>query len=568
MKKILFSVLVLFVMMNLASVSQAGKVYEVVKPEVTIKLYKVKKGDTLSKICKDFYGSVKPSTYKALANWKKQVIHKKLWVFVDQVLEIPSPLVLTQRRIGQNPTTIPIEKSAKLSVRQLKKSLKQANIQVDVSDGLSDEIVSGLENSQESHRLNGELAITASFDKKVQGWTEIDVDEDFYGKSTIIDINNDRSIRAVWAKEQCNNLYLQVIKEGKPKVFALSPPPPMYPPPPPPPMIFGELKIKETQEAIAQYKKIQTRWDWDSTWGGFDERYDDGNHVRGWWQSSTIYPFISNDINGNEWALGINFTSRNWTGETGEDNPFHYLGDVDIWSLASRFRSRNWEILARAGLGERKDEGYLTNQWGRYDMNQETNISNFYSSAEYNGRKDKTWFSKIRVSGEIELDLNHKKQDFWTDSWDGRQPLNGEPDDKDSYGLALYTDILNLYKKDVQLWGEVRTTYYREGPRWYNVGKLGLSFLDGSFKIGYGVGSVANKHEKDPKMGKINTEFHGLYAEVSLYNLWYNIFGYEEGDAWDFNREVEGAGYQSIMENISDKSDVWDFDKKTENSGY
>lgn len=284
------------------------------------------------------------------------------------------------------------------------------------------------------------------------------------------------------------------------------------PPPPAPPFAdMGEL-----ERAIAKIQQPKEyKWDWDSTWGAFDERYTDGNKVKGWWQSTTLYPVIVDDDEGNEWAFGLNYTTRNWKGKTGEEDPFRYKGDVDIWSLAGRFRddSRDWEAISRVGLGNRKDKGFLVNEYGRYDMKQKTDILNIYNSVEYSGRTNEKWFSKTRSSLELEF--------------------GGKPDDKNAYNISLYSDIYSLnQKKSVQIWAEGRSTYYAEHYRLGNRIAGGLSFWNGSIKVGPGYTHWNSSH----------ADSKGWYGEVSLYNLYHTIVGYPAGDDWDFEKDIE-EGY-------------------------
>ncbi|MFH0805635.1 MAG: hypothetical protein V1901_02000, partial [Patescibacteria group bacterium] len=336
-----------------------------------------------------------------------------------------------------------------------------------------------------------------------------------------------------WYPITCGNWALK-----EKKVFAMRPPP--VPPIPPPPPVIG-TKIRGI--LLAQYQKY--RWDWDSTWGGFDESYRDGNHVRGWWQTSTFYPLILDDRDGNQWSIGLSNTIRRWKGATGEADPFHYQGDVDIWALAGRFRDteRKWEVLARAGIGQRKDVGYLVNKWGRYDAKQNVDLFNFYTSTEYNGRYDKVLFPKIRGSAEIELAYNDKKEDFWTDQWNGRQPQNGRPDDKNTYSGALYADVLSLYKKDFQIWSEARTTYYPEGYKWGNSIRGGLNLFNDSFKIGIGYTLWNNP----------NADSVGYYAETNLFNLYHRIFGYHNDSADErFGNIKQKEKEKEILELLTD----------------
>ena len=339
----------------------------------------------------------------------------------------------------------------------------------------------------------------------------------------------------VWYLITCGNWAL---KEKENKTFALRPPP-VPPVPPPPPMI--RMKIQQ-RVLLAQYQEYKWDWDWDSTLGGFDESYRDGNHVRGWWQTSTFYPLVIDDRDGNQWSFGLSNTMRKWKGATGEDNPFHYRGDVDIWSLAGRFRDteRKWEVLARAGIGQRKDVGYLTNKWGRYDAEQNVNLFSFYGSAENNERYNKVLFSKIRGSAEIELAYNQEKQDFWTDKWDGRQPRDGQIDDKTMYSGALYADILSFHKKDIQLYGEARTAYYLEGYKWGNSIRGGLNFFNNSFKIGIGYTLWNSPH----------ADSVGFYAETNLYNLYHRIFGYHDDSASDRFGNIKQKEKESEILNL------------------
>ncbi|NQV00629.1 MAG: hypothetical protein HQ537_00695 [Parcubacteria group bacterium] len=514
MKRLLFMLLMMFfASVNLASTSQAGKIYTVVEPKITIKKYKVVDKDTLSQICSRFYGNGRSSAYNALAAWGNQVTHEKLWVFVGQILEIPFPLILNQNEAGINPTILPIEETTKLTIKQLKQSLTQTDIQATIPNNLSKSIISGLKTSQKFHNLNNEIVAAVSFGKKAQGWTMINVKKELIGKSTSSTINKNFEIRATLP--DCNNLYLQLIRVSEKKLNAKRMLLRLPPPPPFPPILKAEIQ----KVLLAEYAKIIAKygWDWDSTGGYFKERYTDGNNVKGWWQSSVLYPFVSNDIEGNEWSFGLAYTIRDWSGETGEVNPFYYNGIVNIESLAGRFRDsdRNWEILGRVGLGQREDSGYLTNEWGRFDTEQETNIFNAYSSAEYS--ENKTWFSKIRVSGEVEIGLNEEKESYWTDQWDGRQKLDNQPDDKDRYEFALYSDVFTFDEdKNIQIWSEFRSTYYNEEYKWGNGIKGGLSFLNGSLKVGLGYTA----------WNQSNADSTGFYGEVNLYNLYHCAFGY------------------------------------------
>jgi len=519
---------------NLASANQAkaGEVYPA-EPKISVKtIYQIKKGDTLSEVAKRFYGSSSPAAYKALARWKSQVTHKKLWVFIGQKLEIPFPLVLLQERVNESPTTLSLKEAAFVSVWMLGKSLKEGGIKADIPDDLKEKIVSGINASEKSHHLNNSLAASVTFNEGVQGWTRIEVGTELSGKSSLIRLDNNYLVKATLAS-QCNNLYLEVSRSPKLAVF--------YPPPPKPPELISPPPFlrAERETAIAESKKeTEYKWDWDSTFGGFDEYYTDGNHVSGWWQTSVLYPYDHFDVDGNEWSSGIAFATRNWSGRTGEPEPFHYKGDVDIWSFAERFRNQDWEIIGRLGLGERTDKGYLENQYGRFDSIQRTDLFNLYSSAEYNGRKDKRLFPKTRASVDIDLGFGEEKDDYWTDEWNGRQKLNNPYDSKDAYSFSLYSDILTLNdKKTVQVWGEFRSTCYEEQTRWGNGIKGGLNFFNGSFKIGPGY-TAWNNNQADN---------WGWYWEANLYNLYHSIFGYKKVDQ-DFGPVDQKEKEKEILE--------------------
>jgi len=496
MKKIIIPVM-LFVFItgiSLASIDSGRK-------------YLVKKGDSIYRIAvKVFHipwGNVKSEMRK------KSMIHP------GQQFALSDLLDLTEEKIWKKFNIKPFKKFPAGSKKQLERDKKGLKL-LGLSKKEINEIIKKHKKALEGDRkgfLWDVINTGDKFTKVLFGdfyiWRNVKVNSK--GKWQGAWIYETSSGIEVWYPRDCGNWAL---KKKVKKVFALRPPP--IPPVPPPPLI-GREKIQEI--LLAYYREY--RWDWDFTWGGFDERYQDGNHVRGWWQTSTLYPVVFDDRDGNQWSFGLSNTIRRWKGRTGENDPFHYKGDVDIWALAGRFRDteRKWEILARAGIGQRKDVGYLTNKWGRYDAEQNVDLLNFYASAENNSRYNEMLLSKVRGSVEIELPYNQEKQEFWTDQWDGRQPRDGQPDDKSMYSGALYFDILNLYKKDFQIWSEARTTYYPEGYKWGNSIRGGLNFFNDSFRIGYGY-TFWNGPNSD-----------GWYAEVSPYQIWHRIFGYDDDSA-------------------------------------
>jgi len=554
---VVIMLLVQFLIVDLASALQSGEVYELVVPGVRVRKYTVVRYDNLWRISKHFYGSATMKMCKTLAKWKNQVSHPKLWVFPGQTLEIPLPLIQKQERISQSPTTMSIEKTAELSVRQFKKNLTRVGTYIDMPKHLAKEIVIGVKQTRTVHSLNNELVTTVSFSKRIQSWTEVRTKERLEGKSAIIKIDEKYAMRATWAREQCNNLYLQLLKKAKKdkkvvRIFDFPPPPrvgllSLLPPPLPPPL--PPIIKKELRESLlAVYGEIGYRWDWDSTWGAFDEHYHDGNDVRGWWQTSVFYPAVFDDLDGNEWSFGIALSTRDWKGETGDADPFNYEGDMDFWSLVGRYRDpeHKLEVVGRAGLGKRTDVGYSVNQFGRYDTTQWTDIFNFYTSTEYN--RDKSLFSKVRGSFELEKDIGHQKADFWTDQWSGRVAQNGPPDNKDAYHLSLYADVYSFDDaKTVQVWTEGRTSYYDEQERLWGGIKGGLSFFNSSFKVGAGAGLV--------KRSDFRTGFDGLYAEMSFYALYHEIFGYDD-QYKGFRFVNQGASETEILRILGVKGDA------------
>lgn len=499
MKKTIIPV-ILFVFItgiSLASINSGGK-------------YLVKRGDSIYKIATKVFhipwGDIRPEMRK------KETIHPGQKFALSDLLDI------TQEKVWKNFNVKPFKKFPGHPEKQLKRDAKGLEIL-----GLNKkEIREVMEKHQrfinkESQDFRWGIIKTGDrFSKVLFGnfyiWRNVKVE--WKGKCQAARIYQTSEGNQVWYPITCGNWALK--KKQKKKIFALRPPP--VPPMPPPPFI-GEEKIQGI--LLAQYQKY--RWDWDSTWGGFDERYQDGNRVRGWWQTSTLYPVVFDDRDGNQWSFGLSNTIRRWKGATGEADPFHYKGDVDIWALAGRFRDpeRKWEILGRAGIGQRKDIGYLTNKWGRYDAEQNVDIFNFYASAENNSRYGKVLFPKIRGSAEIELAYNAEKQDFWTDQWDGRQSRSGRSDDKGMYSGALYADILSVYQKDFEIYGEARTTYYPEGYKWGNSIRGGLNLFNNSVKIGIGYTLWNNP----------NADSVGYYAEVNLYSAFCRIFGYHDDSA-------------------------------------
>ena len=496
-KKIVLMSLIFFTGLSFAS-SDKGKIYS------------VRGGNNIYQIATKIFhipwGDVRPEMRK------KSIIHPGQKFVLSDLLD------LTKEKTWKKFNVNPFKKFRASSAKQLKRDRKALGIlgfskkEIDEIMGKHIEFVK--KKTQKGFRWET-IRTKDRFTKVLFGnfyvWRNVKVN--WKRKCQAARVYRTSDGNEVWYPIVCGNWAMK-----KKKDFALRPPP-MPPVPPPPPVIGNKIE----GILLAQYRKY--KWDWDSTWGGFDEYYRDGNHVRGWWQSSTLYPSVFDDNDGNQWSFGLNYTKRQWKGATGEDDPYHYQGDVDIWALAGRFRDtdRKWEVLARAGIGQRKDTGYLVNKWGRYDAEQNVNLFNFYTSAEYNGRYNEVLIPKVRGSAEIELPYNAEKQAFWTDEWDGRQPRDGQPDDKSMYSGALYADVLSLYKKDFQIWSEARTTYYPEGYKWGNGIRCGLNLLNDSFKIGIGYTLWNNP----------NADSTGYYAETNLFNLYHRIFGYNDDSADD-----------------------------------
>jgi len=495
MKRILLSVLVFFTIVNLASANQAGD-----------KIYVVKKGDSIYRIATKVF-------YIPWGKVRKEARERNS-IFPNQKIHLNDLLDINVKSVWKDFNRNPFKRFPAISEEQLYRDIQGLRI-LGLTREETEKIISthikALEKSQEGFHWdtigeNDEFT-KMLFGKEFYLWLNVVVG--WKGKKQAARVYPLDDGRELWYPIYCGNWAIKQKKK-----IAFLPPPPIPPLPPPPPFFLAGGSEIPT-------KAKKHKWDWDSTWGGFSEKYSDGNKVNGWWQSSTLYPILFEDFDGNQWAFGLNYTTRDWSGETGESDPFHYKGSANIWSLAGRFRDqkKDWEVLGRAGLGQRKDEGYLNNQWGQYSMEQETDIMNFYSSAEYNGRADEKWFSKIRVSGEVEVDMDHQKNDYWTDEWDGQQPLNGSPDPKDSYNLAIYTDIVN-FNRDFQIWGEARETYYSENSKLGTGVRIGPSFFNGSIKIGVGY--------TDWQSSKGSTSSTGFYGEISFYNLYHRIFGYED----------------------------------------
>jgi len=493
-KKIAIALIVFFTGLSFAS-SESGKTYM------------VKKGDSVYRIAAEVFripwGDVRPE------------MRKENIIYPGQKFSLSDFLDLSEEKIWKSYNVKPFKKFSAKSEKQLERDRKGLEIlglnEKEIKEVMKKhtEAVNG---SQEGFRWD-RIETGDKFEQILFGefllWRNVRVD--WKGKCQAARVYGISSGKEVWYPVTCGNWTVKKVKK-----FALRPPP--IPPIPPPPPV-GRIAIQKI--LLAQYQHY--RWDWDSTWGGFNEQYDDGNHVKGWWQTTAWYPLIIDDMDGNQWSFGLAYTTRRWQGATGEADPFHYKGYVDIGYLAGRFRDtdRKWEVLARAGIGQRDDIGYLTNKWGRYDAEQQSDLFSFYTSAEYNGRYDKMFLSKIRGSAEIELAYNEEKSDFWTDQWSGRQPRDGRADDKNMYSAALYADILNLYNKDFQIWGEARTTYYPEGYKWGNSIRGGFNFFNDSFKVGIGYTLWNNP----------NANSRGWYAELSPYQIWHRIFGYVEDSA-------------------------------------
>lgn len=401
-----------------------------------IEKHVLKKDETISYLVMLYYANKRPTpkTCEALARFNG--IKDKDHVREGQVVNIPNVLILEQSKVGANPTTVSREKAIELAIGQINTSAKEAGIKVYIDKSKSKGISEKIAKSDKKLILNGKLAAAATFGTGVQGWTKVTAKDELSGKST--SLRNGKYSVKVAVADQCDNAYIVIDKR-----LAILPPLPTEEIMPDYSLPLPDGKIRTIKSGSKLKEVCESCFELNNVNGAFYDVPVTGGKVHGWW-TSTEWWF---DCNGN-WTNGIGLLTRNWWGQSGDATPYKFEGNVLLPAIMTRYTDEDWQIVARYAAGEREDEGGFENEYVKYTSNGTSDIQNYYVSVEKRD-ESKQWFSKNRLSVEVEKASNQTRSDKMFSKWDGSYiPLDDiKPEDQDTMSATLATDVYRFDEK-------------------------------------------------------------------------------------------------------------------------
>lgn len=392
----------------------------------------VKQGETISYLVKRYYDKRPALAFcRALARYN-DINTETFRIFAGQTILIPNVLVLEQRVVGVNPTTVGNKKAVELAITQTNQSAKEAGINLAVAENEASGIVEKIKKSQKKFKLNGQLAAAATFGQGVQGWTRIKTRQELSGGYTSVR-SGKYKIDFVIA-DQCDNAYSLIFRQKD--LLLLPPSRAMLPLIRQPLPTAGKAEIKPGIEYRVEYLPELNNVD-----GYFHDVPVTGGYVDGYWTTTELWL----DSYGN-WTNGISYLTRDWHGESGDPTPYKFDGSVRMWAAQTRWTDESWQFIARIGAGDRKDSGGFTNEWVSYDSKGSSELYNLYLSSEYRDY-NKKWFSKFRLANEYEWanSSTQTRSDYMHSYWDNKTTLmDVDPENQNTFWSILTTDIYSF----------------------------------------------------------------------------------------------------------------------------
>lgn len=487
----------------------------VVEPQVqTEEKYAVKKGDTLGKIYQQNYSdSASPKRIRALAGWKSQVTHPKLWVFTGQQLELPRPLVLTQTVAGENPTTLSRSEAVKAALEQLPKSLQEARLPVNLSNATVERMVNALESSTQTVEIDGQIYAVVTYGKSAQGWTKTRLEKGSKGPKAVVPLNEDYSLRVIEGKS-CNNIYLQLLK--------IIPPPPPLPPPPPP---------SAPEEIVKQYSEVIRKPQVDVVGGADRTWYSDGANDTSFWTYGAVRWEVGTDRWGNKYSAGPYTRLSGYTGQWNDPkgvvkSPVNFHGgEFTLGAEARMMTPSGREPFTRLGYLWGWDKMSMSDSAGesKSSFNRDSLVGEV-GLADYS-RKDEKYLSEYKVTLGYEHVLNSRGKSTFTDKTGRVTRLAAEQASYEGPFVAAEADLVSFGdKKQITLTADV---YGKFGPeRKVGIGKLYVNFFDKAF--GIGVKGSAASYKKGGEVS--NATGIGLTAQVNPVKIYRLIKGEGKSD--------------------------------------
>jgi len=403
-------------------------------------------GDTIYSLVEKYYSSSKLTVknFKALADFNKisyEFSGKEgifnIPIYVGQKLNIPNILLLEQISVGLNPTTGSTVEAVRKTIKQMNLSANEAGLDIFINEAEAESIANHIAKSNDAMVLNGKTVLAATFSDYVQGITKITAEEELSGKYITVSVG-DYEIHFVIAK-QCNNVYA-VVEGYEEESFALSP----LSMGPSVPYLLPIDTVNIKASPVVDYRFLTCLPEFDVITGTFLDKPVTGGYVDGYWSTSDLW-FNSCD----DWQFGIAYITRNWAGESGDETPYEFYGNVRMWGVETRWTNENWHLMFRVATGERNDTGGFSNEFVDYSSVGYSELYNIYSSIEYRDYSD-AWFSKIRLTLEGEwADKDSQWRDdkmfaYWNNSIIN---TDVDPENQSTFWAIITADVYDFDKE-------------------------------------------------------------------------------------------------------------------------
>lgn len=403
-----------------------------------IKRIKLNKGETLSHMAKHLEPPKKPTpaTNKALARFNG--IKDENLVFEGQVIKIPNVLVYEQNIVGANPTTVGREQAIRMAIREANLSAKSAGINFSIDEGMASALARKIARSKRKRVLNGKTLLATTFGTGVQGWTKVNAKAELSGNSTSIRDGRYRAYVAL--ADQCNNATIDAEKRSS---VLLTPMPQMSMLP-----LLSKPLADGKALVIKDKKLLQTGCpdclEFSNTNGVlYDIAHDGSDNV-----GDVLGAWMSNELISDcewPWSAGLAHVSRWWDGESRESVAYQYEGDVHLFGGLVKNTGEHHQAVFRYVGGDKNSDGGFKTEHVDYKHHSESEIQNIYASMEWR-YPDKKYFSKVRVTGEVELAENKEVNHRMIGKWNGEEvPLDDpEPEDEDTAWFSVNADIMKF----------------------------------------------------------------------------------------------------------------------------
>ena len=338
----------------------------------------------------------------------------------------------TQTKVGQNPTKLSKQKAVQIAVKQMKKSLIEAGIKMELPKYTAAVLNSGLNGSTSTYALKkGDKVAAATYGRGVQGWTDIETPTNIVGRSFILDIDKDYAVRVIYAP-LCRNIYLQLLKKEKEVVIKKVEPV----------IAKAETVLPEAKPAD-EYPELpmdndlvkgEKRDKFSVNTGAGTYESNKGSHQGSFeWAKFRYRPYEDVWLDKEVQIGGFIFGAMG----SGNDNGYKYNWNKEVVGVTGKMYGKHWDTDLDLGIGQLKNEGGK----GKYKSNQTDDIISVSAHLNTYERRDEG--KKLLPGREFNVEATIPVSTKQKHSWDGNA-LKPKPNDNRSVELTAQQDLYDF----------------------------------------------------------------------------------------------------------------------------